>query len=422
MPGESQWKTLPSDVNVLRRLAERKVEVANDPVNLERRRLWYALDADRAERPMVLAESWVAFEDLPASSCVCQEEWARRLERDLRFEIWQFEEVRDDHVVEPWLNVNWRVDVSDFGIASKQEYADRVSGNVSSRRWDPPIKDIDRDFEKLRPRTYSVDREYTLAWKAHLDVVFDGILQTRIRGGFYWTTGLTQAFIDLVGLEQMMMYMCTNPEGVHRLMSFLQADCLRFIDWLEKERLFSLNNENDYVGSGSMGYSRALPQPDWKEGDPVRTKDLWVLTESQETVGCSPDQCEEFALSYYRPIVQRFGRAYYGCCEPVHDRWRYVKTLPDLKRVSISPWCDQAFMAEAIGRNYVFSRKPIPTLVSTPEFNEDLIREDLRHTLTVARNCNLEIILKDVHTLCGEPERIARWVRIARDVIDECAS
>jgi hypothetical protein len=76
-------------------------------------------------------------------------------------------------------------------------------------------------------------------------------------------------------------------------------------------------------------------------------------------------------------------------------------------------------MAEALGRDYVFSRKPIPTLVSTPEFNEDLIREDLRHTLTVARNCNLEIILKDVHTLCGEPNRIARWVELARELIEE---
>ena len=420
MPGESQWRTLPSDVDVLRRLAERKVEVANDPVNLERRRLWYALDAGRAERPMVLAESWVAFEDLPASRCVCQEEWAQKIEKDLRFEIWQFEEVRDDHVIEPSLSVNWKIDVSDFGAVSKQQYADRVSGNVSSRRWDPPIKDIERDFEKLHPRTFSVDRDHTLARKSHLDAVFDGILQTRVRGGFYWTSGLTGTLIDLVGLQEMMMYMCTDPEGVHRLMAFLQADFLRFIEWLEKERLLSLNNQNDYIGSGSMGCTRALPQQDWREGDPVRTKDLWTLTESQETVGCSPDQFEEFVLGYYRPIVERFGRTYYGCCEPVHDRWHYVKTLANLKRVSISPWCDQQAMGEILGRDYVFSRKPKPTLVSTPEFSEDLIREDLHHTLTAARDCNLEIILKDVHTLCGEPDRIARWVKLAREEIEGC--
>ncbi len=419
MPDESQWMIVPSDVEVLRRLAERKVEIANDPANVERRRLWYALDADRGERPMILAESWVAFDDLPASRTVCREEWAKKIEKDLRFEIWQFEEVRDDHIVEPWFNVKWRVEVSDYGVASKQEYAERVSGNVSSRRWEPPLKDLDGEFEKLRPRTYSVDREGTLAWKAHLDEVFGGILKIRFRGGFYWTTGLTQAVIDLVGLEQMMVYMCTNPEGMHRLMAFLQSDCLAFIDWLERERLLSLNNENDYIGSGSMGYSRALPQPGWKEGGPVRAKDMWTLTESQETVGVSPNQFEEFVVSYYRPIVERFGRAYYGCCEPVHDRWQYVKTLANLKRVSISPWCDQSIMAEILGRDYVFSRKPNPTLVSTPEFSEDLIRDDLRRTLTAARDCNVEVILKDVHTLCGEPGRMARWVSIAREMIEE---
>jgi hypothetical protein len=319
------------------------------------------------------------------------------------------------------MNCNWKVQASDFGVASKQEYAERVSGNVSSRRWDPPVKDIHRDFEKLRPRTYSVDRDAALAWKAHLEEVFDGVLPVRMRGGFYWTTGLTGIAIDLIGLENLMVYMCAEPEGLHRLMAFLQADTLAFVQWLEKEELLSLNNENDGIGSGSIGFTHALPQPDWKPGSPVRLQDLWVLSESQETVLCGPDQCEEFVLQYYRPIVAKFGRCYYGCCEPVHDRWQHVKKLPNLKRVSISPWCDQAFMAEALGRDYVFSRKPNPTLVSTSDFDEDLIRRDLRETLRVTKDCNVEIILKDVHTLSGEPDRMPRWVQLAREVIEECA-
>jgi hypothetical protein len=223
--------------------------------------------------------------------------------------------------------------------------------------------------------------------------------------------------IDLIGLQQMMVAMCANPEGLHRILAFLQGQCAAYIEWLSKEGLLSLNNENDYTGSGSMGYTRALPQPDWKPGDPVRTQDLWVLSESQETVVCSPAQFEEFVLHYQAPIAARFGRCYYGCCEPVHDRWHLVRQFPNLKRVSISPWCDQNIMAEAVGRDYVFSRKPNPTLVSVPDFDEDLIRKDLQTTLTAARNCNLEIILKDVHTLCGQPQRMARWVELAREAI-----
>jgi len=166
-----------------------------------------------------------------------------------------------------------------------------------------------------------------------------------------------------------------------------------------------------------MGYTHALPQ----NGGPVRARDLWVLSESQETVLVSPKMFEEFVFPYQLPVIERFGRSYYGCCEPVHSRWHLLQKIPNLKRVSISPWCDEEFMADALGRDYVFSRKPNPTLISTERFDEDTIRGDLRKTLKAAASCNVEIIMKDVHTLAGEPWRMARWVKIAREVIEENA-
>lgn len=365
---------------------------------------------------MVLAESWVAFMDLPEARLECREEWARDLEGGLRLEIFQFESVRDDHVIEPYVTYNWRVNNTGYGVESKQHYAERVSGNISSRRWDAPIKDLDADFHLLHPRAFSVDREYTQAWKAHIEEVFDGILPVRPRGGFWWTVGMTGTAIDLIGLENLMVFMCTDPEGLHRLMAFLRDDALAYAEWLENENLLALNNENDYTGSGSMGYTHALPQPDWKPGDPVRLQDLWVLCESQETVAVGPEQFGEFVFPYQKPVIERFGRCYYGCCEPVNTRWEFLKTLPNIKRLSISPWCDEHFMAEALGRDYVYSRKPNPALISVPIFDEDIIRKDLRTTLDIARDCNVELIMKDVHTLCNEPQRMARWVEIAREV------
>ena len=76
-------------------------------------------------------------------------------------------------------------------------------------------------------------------------------------------------------------------------------------------------------------------------------------------------------------------------------------------------------MAEALGRDYVYSRKPMPTLISTARFDEDAIREDLRRTLKAAADCNVELIMKDVHTLSGEPHRMARWVELVRETIEE---
>jgi len=95
-----------------------------------------------------------------------------------------------------------------------------------------------------------------------------------------------------------------------------------------------------------------------------------------------------------------------------------LRKLTNLRAVSVAPLCNQETMAEAMGSDYVFSRKPNPTLISTPGFNEDLIRQDIRDTLAVTKkhNCPVEIVMKDVHTLSNEPDRIARWVRLVREV------
>ncbi len=150
---------------------------------------------------------------------------------------------------------------------------------------------------------------------------------------------------------------------------------------------------------------------------PVRAGDMWVLLESQETVGVSPAMFGEFVLPYQKEIAARFGLVYYGCCEPVNNRWRHIETIPHLRSVSVSPWANVAFMAEALQRKYVFSRKPSPALLSTGHFDEDTIRADIRQTLAAARGCNVELVMKDLHVTQGHPEYMARWVQVCRQEI-----
>jgi hypothetical protein len=404
------------DVDTLRRLAARKMEIAADPLNRERRAAWYDLDGGAAHRPMILAE-FCGVRDarppLPDHALACTDPWCRGLEWGLRSELYQFEVLQDDHVVEPWHNLGWAVQTSDYGVQAVRHTADN-DGHLGARSWEPALKDLDADFSRLRPRTWRVDRDATLRQKERLEQVFGDILPVRIRGGFWWTLGMTITAIDLIGLENLMLYMFDNPAGLHRLMAFLRDDHLAFARWLEAEGLLSLNNENDYTGSGSLGYTRDLPRPDRAAGAPVRLRDLWVLLESQETVGVGPDLFAEFIFPYQLSLAREFGKCYYGCCEPVHNRFHVLRNLPNLARISVSPWADQEAMAEACADRIVFSRKPNPTLISTPHFDEAAIRADLRQTLDVARGCRLEIVMKDVHTLQDQPERLPRWVALAR--------
>jgi hypothetical protein len=409
----------PSDRDSLRRLGARVREIAEHPANRERRDAWYALDSGKGHRVMVLTEHEGirdAVLPVPDSALVCADPWARAIERELRGRLYHFEVVRDDRVVDAAVSTNWRIDRGHYGVEVVMHQGGDAT-HMGSRRWDPPIQDLDRDFAKLRPRTFSVDREATFREKTRLEAVFGGILDVRLSGSHYWTMGMTWKAIELIGLEGLMLALYDNPDGLHRLMAFLRDDHLAFADWLEREGLYSLNNANDSIGSGSYGFTRALPRADWTPGSPVRTRDLWVLLESQETVGVGPDLFEAFIFPYQRAIAERFGRCYYGCCEPVNSRWHVLERLPNLERVSVSPWADEAFMARTLGNRYVYSRKPNPSLISTGIFDEGAIRADLRHTLEVTPGCRVEIIMKDVHTLSNEPDRLARWVRIAREEI-----
>jgi hypothetical protein len=409
------WHANQNDIAILRELVKRKREISQDPLMAERRTAWLRHNELDSPRAMILAETGGVLDELvPLGTLRCSEAWARAMERELRELIYRCEQVKDDWVVEPRLEYGWLIDLGTPGV-EHHVVRGQNEGRLGSYHWDPPIADLERDFGKLRFRCPTVDREKTHAWAAFLEEHFGDILPPVLRRGYWWTTGLTWEAINLVGLEPFMLAMHDNPRGLHRLMAFLRDDFTQVLDWFEGEGLLTLNNENDYVGSGSIGYATSIPRNGNGHAAKVTAADLWGLSESQETVGVSPRMFEEFVFPYQLPIISRFGLSYYGCCEPVHNRIHIIKRIPNLRKVSVSPWCDQEKLADALGGEIIFCRKPNPTLISTSVFDEDAIRADLRQTVRAAQGCALELAMKDVHTLADQPWRLGRWVELARE-------
>ncbi len=415
------WKVLPADVAVLRELAQRYREMCDSPRNRELHRLWYRHDEGAGERPLLLTETDGGMRMvLPELQLRCREPWAQGQEQAFLAALMHVEVIRDDFPLDPYVTLGWGINMSDYGVPVHHTQP-TTDGTRGAAHIDAALPDFPRDLDRLRPRSYSVNREAVQEQRQVLCEVYDGILEVRLRHNPWWTLGLTITAINFVGIEGLMLYMYEEPEGLHRLLAFLRDEHMAMLDWMEREDLLLLNNESDYCGSGSRGYTHRLPQADWTPDRPVRTRDLWTLLESQETVGVGPDLYAEFIFPYENSIAERFGSVYYGCCEPVHTRWEVLKHLAHLKRVSVSPWCNEAFMAEALGKEFVYSRKPNPTLVSTAFFDEETIRDDFRATLTQtkAHGNSVEIIMKDVHTLHGDSSRLTRWVEIGRAVVDE---
>ena len=73
-------------------------------------------------------------------------------------------------------------------------------------------------------------------------------------------------------------------------------------------------------------------------------------------------------------------------------------------------------MAEAVGRRYVVSLKPSPACFVTSTFDEELVRKDVSSKLAQLRDCNVELIIKDVSTVNHDPKRLWRWVEIVKEL------
>jgi hypothetical protein len=404
-----------NDIKRLRELAQQIKDVSESEENQAKIANWYAMDEGKATRPNIVIElggihgifnNFITLQ--------CEDEMARAQEHNMLAMLFIHNYVKDDNAILPYVNIGWNVSNTGYGIESQIDRSDN-DGKMGAYHIGSALTDLSREVPLLKKREFTVNRQKTMETKAALEEIYDGILKVRMRGNPWWTMGLTQAAVYLIGVEGLMMQMYDDPDGLHMLMSFLRDDYMGMLDFYQNEGLLNLNNEDDYIGSGSHGYTRRLPvNTDGK----ITTKDLWCLIESQETVSVSPSMYEEFVFHYEKPFAERFGSTYYGCCEPVHTRWHLVKKLPGLKRVSVSPWCDQELLAQDMP-GIVFSRKPNPSLISTDNFNETAIREDLQKTLEITKKYNVatEIAMKDVHTIANDPTRLPRWVAIAREEV-----
>ena len=73
MTTNSQWKIIQSDLKILRDLARRVLDISYKPINEERRRLWYKHNSLQRTRPLVLAESGLAINEMVTDeSFLCQ--------------------------------------------------------------------------------------------------------------------------------------------------------------------------------------------------------------------------------------------------------------------------------------------------------------------------------------------------------------
>ena len=415
--GEKQPQPLEQRDRVrLRDLARKVAEIASHPKQTKKRDLWYRHNRLEKVRPMLhlwLEDSWE--EIIDESPLQVESGFWRQWEWYLLHLIYRDAKLADDFVVEPTIYITKLIRRGDWGLSPRSiEPTGLKPGQKGASRWDPPLVNPD-DIQKLRHPTIEVDDGATDRIVDAIGEAFEGILGVSVECPLPLVdfVGLACA---LRGIEQFMLDVYERPEWLHDLIGIIAEGTIKEVNYLEDNGHLTLNNGPHYVDSGGIGYSNELPSPHY-DGEHVRLKDLWGFGLAQEMSSVGSDQHEEFILDYQLPILKRCGLTAYGCCEPFTHKFDMVKKIPNLRRVSVSPWCDIEVAAEALRDKYIYAWKPNPAML-VGRYDRDAIRSYIRRTLEVARDCVLEIILKDTITLEQEPERIETWARIAREEID----
>jgi len=408
----------------LRSLAERFAEIANSEVMTVRKRQWKALRDLKPERPMILFETFSIADFLQEEELVCMHPYLRNVEKSLLYGLKQYDQVGDDIVLEKYFQLAWRVIRSDYGVKIVEHHAEGSMGYMSNF----PISTPD-DLRKLKERTFNVDRERTLAFRDTLTDIFGDLLPVRIGNydnwfpdmGFNPFVGnnapvLTMDLFKLVGNENMMYWPYDYPDALKELLEFLSADRMRFAKWLKDEKILALNTDNQFAGPSGYGYVSGLPEAGSKTD--VDFKDCWTWVESQECNLFSPQMFNEWFLPYLAKYANQFGLISYGCCEPVDDRIEYIKkAMPNLRTVSVSGWNNFEQVAESLGKEYVYCRKPNPTFISGKDPNWEGAREDIQRTWNCTKDKPVEFIVRDVYDIAGDVGRIGEWVKMTKKVI-----
>lgn len=404
----SSFLFTPNETERLRALASRVAEIAALPIQKQKAELWTRHNDLKTSQPLVFIDPENGWNEcIPASSLLCEDPLARVWEMYLLKQIYWFEVMKDDKVIDSYFDVPFCYSDTGWGVPLGKEGGEH-NGAYKVKQ---AVHDYETDFPKLHFPQIVVDEGESATLLALAQQIFDGILQVRRKATWWWTLGMTWDYINLRGLEDFMCDFLVEPEWVHTTMNFLCDGLLQRLDALQAAGMLPLNTGNSYVGSGGFGYTQELPA----EKAQVTTMDMWGFVESQETSAVSPALYGEFIFPYHKKIAERFGLNCYGCCEAFDPRWEYIRQLPRLRRVSCSPWADWGKIQDLLGRQYIASIKPSPTPLAATNMDEQVVRADIKRAVEASQGCIPEFIMKDNNTLGNNPQNAARWVEIVRE-------
>ncbi len=415
--------------DTLRRLAEQYMELAQHPKQQARKELWSKHNA-LEDTPVPILCSWLWASntewEMLLDDCVCREGILLFIERWLRNRLFQ-DTLDDDMVLEPWIPIRAVLKgpggqlFGDYTQDGQPPYQNLWGENQEFTRegsaWKAiPIIEREEDITaRLHPVAHEVEESATAQRAEEVSHLLGGILPVSMdRSSIYRSTyggcDLSEAMGKYIGIENIYYMVYDEPELLHTLAAFMQKAILE--NFAQAEKAGDFAPDGTINSNTGMPYTKGMPDPVCN-GRGYQMKELWMYTHGQEFASVSAQMHKEFLLDYQIPILEKFGATSYGCCEDLTGKIDMLRSIPNLKRVAVAPTADIGKCAQQIGRDYSICWKPSPACV-TLGFDEDQTAREIRDGLDKSRGCVIDVVLKDIMHVGGDPNRLKRWVDIVR--------
>ena len=405
-----------NDNEIIRELAQQYMEIANEPVNAERRQRAYLTNGLKQVRPLVWMGEipWGEFDECEELRPVCSDPWMRNIEIFFRRTLYQWRHFQGDMVVEPYYPVYKAYDSTGDGLSIvERTISTNVRNNIVSHDYEDQLDTLEKlDAIKQPIVTPRPDKDAQTLEK--LNELLGGIMPVRLLGHACHFS-VWDRISMYRSMANVMADLADKPELMHETARRLFDGHAAEIRQMNTARLYTGYTPVLHV---TPGYSRELEANEKLYGG--TSKCTWLRVMAQPFASVSPKMHYEYDIAYTIPIAKKFGLVYYGCCEPLSDRLDVIKKLPNLRKVGVSPWSDVEKSAEALGKDYVFARKPNPALV-VGDINEEAIRCETEQAVRacIKYGCPYEFVLKDISSVSGKPQNLARWTELVEGVIDK---
>lgn len=403
---------MKDEVAVLRALATEYAQIARMHDNGKKVRLHQAVNDLEQIRPVVLLDElpWSEMDFDGSLALRCSDAFLRQVEWFLRSHIYKHKYMPADMIVPPYISVPKVIHNSGIGIRRQEKtLATDRANNIVAHEYKDILKD-EADVERITNPVLTYDAAATQQRFQLLGDIFGDIVPVKISGIAYFHTSPWDQIATLRGVTNLLLDLAERPQFMHRVVRRLTDADLSYLEQLEELALF--DNDPHSLHCTPI-HTKDLPHVK------KTRKDIWGRGAAQIFASVSKTMHNEFDMQYMKETIGQCGLAYYGCCEPLDAKIDILEQLPNLRKISVTPWADVDRAAEAINKKYVLSAKPNPAAVAVPQLHKDGLRKEIGAILHACKRygCACDIVLKDISTCAGRPQNIFEWQQVAMEMV-----